>query len=98
MNLFTQAKRFESMINMMLLPYSGLDPVAPFMASITYNYTQSIYFSEALVDVLADSGVAGEFIAISELDKLLDLNVTVPSKKRSYSVCNYLESEPCILE
>ena len=82
-NLFTQAKRFESMIKMVLLPYSGSlrrDPVSPIDVSNTYNLTQAITFAEALVDALADNGDAGEYIANSELERLLNLNLTIPTE------------------
>jgi hypothetical protein len=82
-NLFTQAKRFESMIKMVLLPYSGLslrDPLLPIDVSYTYNLTQAITFAEALVDALADNGDAGETITNSELKTLLNLNLTVPTE------------------
>ncbi len=82
-NLFTQAKRFESMIDMLLLPYSGslhMDPSIPTTAGNPYNYTQAISFGKALVDALADSKEAGEFISNSELNSILDLELTVPSK------------------
>jgi len=81
-NLFIQAKRFKSMIKMILLPYSGtlyFDPLAPFLMRNTYNLTQEQTFEEALVDALANRGEAGEYISNSELDRLLNLNLTVPS-------------------
>ena len=82
-NLFTQAKRFESMINMVLLPYSGSlrrDPLLLIDVSNTYNLTQAITFAEALVDALADIGDGGEYIANSELERLLNLNLTAPTE------------------
>lgn len=81
-NLFIQAKRFKSMIKMILLPYSGTlhwDQLAPFPMRNTYNLTQEQTFEEALIDALADRGGAGEYITNSELDRLLNLNFTVPS-------------------
>ena len=78
-NLFTQAKRFESMIDLMLLPYSGSlhrDPSVP----LTFNNTQAITFGNALDEALADSGESGEFISNSELYTLLNMGLTVPSE------------------
>jgi hypothetical protein len=71
------------MIKMVLLPYSGSlrrDPVLPIDVSNTYNLTQAITFAEALVDALADNGDAGEYIANSELERLLNLNLTIPTE------------------
>lgn len=83
-NLFTQAKRFEAVINMISLPYSNfsrMDPSSPpFARNSQFNYTQAITFGGALIDALADRGEAGEFISNSELDSILYLELTVPSK------------------
>lgn len=82
-NLFTQAKRFEAVINLISLPHSGflrMDPLAPSARNKNFNYTQAITFGGALVDALADSGEAGEFITNVELDSLIDLEVTVLSE------------------
>lgn len=71
-NLFIQAKRFESMIDMILFPFDGAlsgEPLA-LIDEESFNFTKMSQFSDALVLALADSSEGGESITTGELETL----------------------------
>ena len=83
-NLFIQAKRFESLTNLILLPYGGSltgDPrtlLVPFDELNRFNDTKITTFVQVLVNALADSSESGEFVSAMELDGLLNVGLATP--------------------
>lgn len=75
-NLFAQAKRFQTLVQLLLLPYSGRIPGDPLTLletsrNETINATHESEFADTLIAALADSSIGGEFISREELDALL---------------------------
>ena len=79
-NLFIQSKRFEAMIDLVLLPYSDslLDISSDDVE--TFDKALSVAFGGGLVNAMADGSTGGEYITDTELVELLDVGLIIPSE------------------
>ena len=79
-NLFIQSKRFEAMIDLVLLPYSdSLFDISSGDVE-TFDKALSVAFGGGLVNAMADGSTGGEYITDTELVELLDVGLIIPSE------------------
>jgi hypothetical protein len=78
-NLFIQAHRFESMVDLILLPYSGT-LLGKAGDDDVFDATLLVAFGQAFVNALADTSLEGGYISDTELDGLLELGLDVPNE------------------